>query len=1288
MGNIIYYIYNFFKKKPIYYWLTILILVSGSGWFATKLQFVEDITQIIPKSESADKIKMVFNSSGITDRMIIHLSAKDTTVDNSDRLIALSDSIVKKVKQDIPEEYVKELIYQIKDDLIADMYRKVYNNIPLFINESDYSRIDSMINRESVNGIIEGSYKNLMSPASFALKQYIVEDPLIITTTALRQFKKLSVDDNFTIKRGYILTKDYNHLLIFIQPRYPASETSKNGVMVKELEKICAEANITDNTINTTFYGAAAVATCNADRIKSDIILTVSIAMLFLLLFISMFFKRKAAFFIIFMPVVLGGGLSVALLFLIKTKVSAVALGIGSVLLGISVDYSLHIFSHFRQGGSVKGLYKDLTLPVLLSSITTASAFLCLYVVQSEALRDLGLFASISVVSAALFALIFIPPLLKVKKKKVAKTDNGKEKHRFAFIDKITAYPLHTKRWFVYIIIALTVLFGYMAGDIGFDDNMDKMNYQTDYLTNAENSLNEISSVSHKAIFAITTGNTRNQLLNNTEKILGNFEELKRDGVVSAYNSVSFVLQSEKEQQRRIALWKNFWTPEKVDKLKTLMISEGRKIGFKEKTFRKFYNQISRDYTVFSEEDSRFFEDTFYRGFILEGKGSYSAMNILKVRLEDKPEVYKKLEGIENVTILDKQYVTNKLVSMLKEDFDKLVTISLIIIFIILLFAYGRIELAIITIIPMILSWVWALGIMGILNIQFNIFNIIISTFIFGLGIDYSIFIMRGMLIQYKYGTKDDLPAYKLSILLSGITTIAGVGVLIFAKHPALQSIALMSIIGIGSVIIITYTIQPLLFNWLIKKGANEVENPRTLKNFLFTTHTALFFLSGSIAMIGIIPVLYILPIKKKYKKYMFHCVVSVMSRSIVYSYFYIPKKVNKNKERFNKPAIITCNHQSHIDLVLILLLHPKIIVLTKDWVWNNVFLGPIVRYADFYSVDEGYEQGFDRIKAKVEQGYSVLVFPEGTRSKSGQIRRFHNGAFLLADKLGIDILPIMLHGADEIMRKRQKNLQIVKRVTTKIYERIDPKTLGDTYREQAKKLVKFYRDEYREMCMSDDMTRFYRGSLINKYIYKGPILEWYMKIKMSLEKNYKFFNAVIPYDAKITDIGCGYGFLSHMLARVSPDRTVLGLDYDKDKIAVASNIYPGSKNVSFGYADVNEYELPESDVFTLLDMLHYMPEEMQVKVIEKCMNKITDKGVIIIRDANKDLGKKHVGTKLTEIYSTTSGFNKANYKDLTFVSSDVIKNTAKKNNFDIEIVDNTKFTSNVIYMLRKNGNG
>ena len=79
---------------------------------------------------------------------------------------------------------------------------------------------------------------------------------------------------------------------------------------------------------------------------------------------------------------------------------------------------------------------------------------------------------------------------------------------------------------------------------------------------------------------------------------------------------------------------------------------------------------------------------------------------------------------------------------------------------------------------------------------------------------------------------------------------------------------------------------------------------------------------------------------------------------------------------------------------------------------------------------------------------------------------------------------------------------------------------------------------------------------------------------------------------------------------------------------------------------------------------------------------------MIIIRDANANLKDRHKGTKLSEFLSTKIfGFNKTKdrSKQLYFLSSNDIFNMFEKHNMEVEIVDQTKLTSNVVYIIRKN---
>lgn len=196
---------------------------------------------------------------------------------------------------------------------------------------------------------------------------------------------------------------------------------------------------------------------------------------------------------------------------------------------------------------------------------------------------------------------------------------------------------------------------------------------------------------------------------------------------------------------------------------------------------------------------------------------------------------------------------------------------------------------------------------------------------------------------------------------------------------------------------------------------------------------------------------------KTAQNKYKYHCILQRKSKFVInhvpgttFSYF------NQHKETFEKPCMIISNHQSQLDLMAIMMLSPKLIILTKKWVWNNPIFGAVVRYADYYPISD-YEKFRHNLEENVKEGYSIMIFPEGTRSQDGQIGRFHRGAFYLAQMMNLDIVPVFIDGFSDVMPKgalfiRNGNMSL------KVLPRIKSENVDDAgYRLMAKNIHALY---------------------------------------------------------------------------------------------------------------------------------------------------------------------------------------------------------------------------------------
>ncbi|HEY0030460.1 MAG TPA: 1-acyl-sn-glycerol-3-phosphate acyltransferase [Bacteroidia bacterium] len=1279
MGLLFTYIYRFLKKRRILFFLFFIGALAFAGYFASRIKLEEDITKMMPTDAKIERLNTIFKSSKFLDRLVVTVSLADTTSEaQPDELIAFTDSLLTSIQQ-IDSSLIKEVTVKVDDDVMYDVYNTFLDNLPVFLEEKDYQTLDHLITEEKLDSTLEKDYKTLLSPASMILKKNILRDPIGITPYALKRMESLQFDDNFELENGYFFTKDKKHLLFFITPAPASSETARNTELLAQLDQAIAATVSRNNKISAEYFGGLAVAAGNAKQIKSDMILTLSITVIGLFLFISLFFKRIEVFFVIFIPVLFGGAFSLALLYLLKGEISAIALGAGSIILGIAMDYTIHFYTHFKHLNSAEETVKDLAFPLTLGSTTTIGALLSLYFVKSEALQDFGMFAAFSLLGAALFTLILFPHLMRRKKESAVIKE-----HKPNIIERIAAYKFEKNKYLIWFIIIICAVSLYTSRLVSFEGDMMSFNYMTPQLAQAEKNLNSISNVSLKSVYLISSGKTLDEALAHSEENIPKLNQLEKEQILKKYSTISTILLSNTEQQKRIERWNNYWTKEKKEKLKADLITKSAKYKFRENAFNDFYQMLDKDFNPIGAEAFSGLKASMLDNYITENPNETTVVTIIKTTAENEDKVVQAFEENEHLVVFDKKFLTNRFIEIIRNNFNLILAISSLLVLIMLIISYGRFELALITYIPMVLSWLCILGLMGAFGIKFNIINIIVSTFIFGLGDDYAIFITDALMTEYKTGQKN-LSSYKTGIFISAITTMIGIGVLIFASHPALKSIGLITIIGLFCVLIISNTIQPALFKFLITNRTDKKRVPFTLLSLLQSVFAFTWFTFGCFTLIpfGFI-IVKLLPLPKKTRLKIFHQLRYYYTKSMIYVNIHVRKRIiNEHKELLVKPAVVVCNHHSVIDSLLMQSLNPKLILMVNDWVWDSPFMGPIVRLGGFIPKAAGYEENLDKIRELFADGYSLGIFPEGSRSETAKIGRFHKGAFYIAEKLNVDIVPIIFHGNAFVQGKDDSFLLKPGTVTVKYLPRISAadKSFGDNYSDKTKNISKYHKAEYAKMRAEIETVDYFYNRLSKNYIYKGPVLEWYMRIKVKLEDNYRLFESLLPKKGTITDIGCGYGFLSYMLSFMSEDRIVIGTDYDDEKIAVADNCFSKTKNISFFAADATKCELPKSDAFILSDILHYLPMAEQEKLIVKCINNLNPNGMILIRDADSSMSKRHWGTRYTEFISTNVGFNKTQNK-LEFVPSTFIIDVVKKHNFNIRKIDNTKLTSNVIYVI------
>jgi predicted RND superfamily exporter protein len=234
--------------------------------------------------------------------------------------------------------------------------------------------------------------------------------------------------------------------------------------------------------------------------------------------------------------------------------------------------------------------------------------------------------------------------------------------------------------------------------------------------------------------------------------------------------------------------------------------------------FDPFYESITKDdYGTGSIYELGLIPEDILANFIDEASGKYLVMTSAVMPMDSFEDVSMVLNDIPEVVVVDPNFYTTELVKVVNDDFNKVLGISSIFVLVILLLSFRSVLLALIAFLPMSVSWYVVQGVMGLMGQDFNMINIVIATFIFGVGVDYSIFVMKGLLAKAKGEDNSLLIQHKTAIFLSAFMLIVALGSLLFATHPAINSVGFTTLIGMSSTVLLTYTIQPALFRFMTK---------------------------------------------------------------------------------------------------------------------------------------------------------------------------------------------------------------------------------------------------------------------------------------------------------------------------------------------------------------------------------------------------------------------------------------------------------------------------------------
>ncbi len=791
-------LYRYFKAhKPLMYVL-MLVSLAVFVFFGLKVRYEEDMSKLLPAWGTNDS-GLVFGNLKVKDKVFIQMTGEEPSV-MAEYMDELMDSIL------VCEDDIANTLYKMGAETAISALDFALEHVPSFVEPSLYDRFDEAI--AHADETMADNLEIIENDMTGTMTQMVCTDPLNLRSLLLPD---MSGGLGFTMIDEHLFSADSTVALAFISPDFQSFDSKEGSKLIKHIDKAVKAFSASHPTVEVLYHGAPVRSAGNSRTMKRDIFLTIGIALMVILIIICLSFNSVKIIWQNVMPLAYGTFFALACMYWLKGGMSLMALGIGVLVLGVGISYCLHIIVHHRFVGNVERMLSDEARPVCLGCLTTIGAFLGLLFTKSDLLKDFGLFSTFILLGSTFYALAFLPHFLN-------DSETGRNERAFRIVDKINAFPFDRNPFVIGALVAVIIIGFVFTPKVQFDNNLKHIGFESEALLKSEALYSEKTTGGNLQRYYAVVAPTLDEALEANKSLATDLDSMRQAGKLKSYSPVvSMLFQSEAEQERRIAAWRGYWTEEKLGEAMAAVSNAAASYGLDPASFELFRDMVETDYLPGNLYESGVIPDGLLCNFIEESDAKFLIFNATQMAPETKQSNDDHVVLLPHAVVVDPFYYTGNMIDLIHNDFNITLIISSLFVLIVLFVSFRNVLVSLLAFLPMFLSWYVVQGWMAIFGLQFNLINIIISTFIFGIGVDYSIFVIQGLIADVTGKDKKLLEYHKVAILFSAFTLFVVMLSMLLAIHPAIKSIGYSTLIGMLSTILITYSLQPLIFRLLLK---------------------------------------------------------------------------------------------------------------------------------------------------------------------------------------------------------------------------------------------------------------------------------------------------------------------------------------------------------------------------------------------------------------------------------------------------------------------------------------
>ncbi len=844
-----------------HYWLvlTVIALLTGAAfYYMLQIKISSNNMDLLPQDSRLIKDFWEVNEDfGAQDRHIVLIETPDSLAPEPELIKDFAHRFEKALMQ---TGLVKSVSYSLTEEDQAFIEDFFFRNALLYISGTDLdSVIQRLEDREIEKRIL--MTRNILSapvPPPSALKKTLRDDPLLLSEIFLPYVEKILGSKNAALiesKDSYYFSKDRRTLLMFVKPVTVATDTRFSEIFVERniqlKDSLFAAMGESANRLAVTFGGNFVSALSNARAVKQGLINSSLIVIILIVTVFYLFYGDLRSLFIILLPIITGVVWVFSAGDMCFEKVNIITAASGAMLLGLGVDYALHIYNRFVEQESYDHhrsvfenmiiTFRETGVSVFYGAVSTSFVFAVLMITEFRGLFELGFIGGLGILILFIAVLLILPAEIRLRGRRSAR-----RRYLQTAVNKVLGLNARlVLRHPKYITTGSILIALLMAGvllnvipsqdegiGVTFDENIENIRSKNDVDLQLIRRLQEKFGTHFKPVSVVATGTSDEELIHRLKLLNTKLDTLSNRGMVMDYSSMLRYIPTIQQQRENLEKIKGLDVESILFKVRLEMARQGLKMNYFRLDRLRNMLTVREPVTISMFQQQRFSE--IMRHFYIEKQGIKKVVTQVQltgnsyeidivndfVRAINQDSVLKN----ENYVITGIRVMTAEFLKLVKKDLSMAFMASLVAVIMLVVIKYRNLKAILVCLVPLVFSVLVITGGLRLFGIKINFVNMIAIPLLIGTGVDYGIYIISRYLEDRRHDVMAAIQETGQSIFLSALTTMIGFSSLTFVDNRGLSSLGYMCTIGIFISVLSSVIILPAMLRLWGKRIWKEVD--------------------------------------------------------------------------------------------------------------------------------------------------------------------------------------------------------------------------------------------------------------------------------------------------------------------------------------------------------------------------------------------------------------------------------------------------------------------------------